>query len=172
MHWLRAESERMILFLHILNDAKKTAMKKFIPFIIGSILVGADWLLKFVALSKTSESEVFLFPGIGFTLVKNPGIAFGILFNNIFVIIAIIVLLSGVLWFAVHAHQKRLNNRASALFLIFMGGASNAADRIFHGFIVDYIHIFFWPVFNLADALVVFSVAYLVYLELAGKERF
>ncbi|HBF67518.1 MAG TPA: signal peptidase II [Candidatus Magasanikbacteria bacterium] len=147
-------------------------MKKFTPMIIGSAVIGADWLLKFAALSKASPTEVFLFNGIGFTLVKNQGIAFGIVFNQFITVVSIFSMLVVIFFCAVRAHQKQHARRANALLLIFMGGASNAADRLLHGFIVDYIHIFFWPVFNLADALIVCSVIYLIFRELKEQKRF
>ncbi len=147
-------------------------MKKLIPLLIGSGVIGADWFLKFVALSKTSHTEVFLFNGAGFTLVKNQGIAFGIVFDQFVTIVAIFSMLVVVLFYAVRAYQKQHTSRASTLLLIFMGGASNMLDRLYNGFIVDYIHLFFWPVFNLADVLIVCSVCSLVLSELKEQKRF
>jgi signal peptidase II len=147
-------------------------MRKFIPLFIGSGVIGADWFLKFVALSKASSGEVFLFNGAGFTLVKNQGIAFGIVFDQFVTIFAIFSMLVVVLFYAAHAYQKQHTRRANALLLIFFGGVSNAADRLYNGFIVDYIHLFFWPVFNLADALIVCAVLYLVLSELKEQKRF
>lgn len=43
-----------------------------------------------------------------------------------------------------------LKRKSWSLFLIFVGGVCNLADRLIYGFVVDYIDIFL-PVFNLAD---------------------
>jgi signal peptidase II len=48
-------------------------------------------------------------------------------------------------------------------FALITGGAiGNAMDRFVRGHVVDFIHVRFWPVFNLADALVVVGVGLLV----------
>jgi signal peptidase II len=45
--------------------------------------------------------------------------------------------------------------------LICAGAIGNLVDRFAHGYVVDFIHVRFWPVFNLADVLVVAGVALL-----------
>lgn len=61
-----------------------------------------------------------------------------------------------------------LNPYGPALGLLLGSGASNVIDRFVHGGVVDYI---FWhcgfefAVFNLADAVINFSVALLIYLH-------
>jgi signal peptidase II len=48
-------------------------------------------------------------------------------------------------------------------FALICGGAiGNAMDRLLRGHVVDFIHVRFWPVFNLADALVVVGVGLLM----------
>jgi len=41
------------------------------------------------------------------------------------------------------------------LSLIIAGAISNLIDRLNGGEVIDYINLFFWPVFNLADAMIV-----------------
>jgi len=88
-------------------------------------------------------------------IMENRGIAFGIqLKNNIFYIIIfiIIILLS---WQLIsHFRDKKYKN-CFYLSLILFGAASNIIDRIKYGFVVDFIDIWFWPVFNLADIMIV-----------------
>ena len=43
---------------------------------------------------------------------------------------------------------------ASALALIFAGAVGNYADRIWRGYVVDFVHLAHWPVFNLADVYI------------------
>jgi len=39
------------------------------------------------------------------------------------------------------------------------GALGNVVDRIMHGYVVDFIHVKRWPVFNVADILVVVGIA-------------
>ena len=42
------------------------------------------------------------------------------------------------------------------------GGLGNAIDRLASGYVVDFIHLRHWPVFNVADILVVLGAVALV----------
>jgi signal peptidase II len=42
--------------------------------------------------------------------------------------------------------------------LILAGALGNTLDRLGRGFVIDFIHVSHWPVFNVADALVVLGV--------------
>jgi signal peptidase II len=45
-----------------------------------------------------------------------------------------------------------------------LGGAlGNLADRVARGYVVDFIHVEHWPVFNVADTWVTLGVALFVY---------
>lgn len=41
-----------------------------------------------------------------------------------------------------------------ALALVFAGAVGNYADRVVRGYVVDFVHLTHWPVFNLADVYV------------------
>jgi signal peptidase II len=45
--------------------------------------------------------------------------------------------------------------------LVCAGALGNLIDRVARGYVVDFVHVRFWPVFNLADALVVAGIALL-----------
>jgi signal peptidase II len=47
--------------------------------------------------------------------------------------------------------------------LICAGAIGNLVDRVARGYVVDFVRVRFWPVFNLADALVVVGVALLLF---------
>ena len=88
------------------------------------------------------------------TVVFNTGAAFGILTGktNLLIYIGIVFIL---VFFIIISKEKREDR----LFLIacglILGGAiSNMVDRIFLGYVVDYIDIRIWPVFNLADSCI------------------
>jgi signal peptidase II len=61
-------------------------------------------------------------------------------------------------------HKEAMkNNYQAVLFGMIAGGAlSNLYDRIAYGFVVDYIDIRVWPVFNLSDMCI--SIAITLYV--------
>jgi signal peptidase II len=54
------------------------------------------------------------------------------------------------------ASRKKLSTIQHVGFAIVVAGAfGNVADRALRGYVVDFIHVSHWPVFNVADVLVV-----------------
>lgn len=91
------------------------------------------------------------------TYVENRGAAFGILQNQklFFVIFALLVL--GFIWF--YAYNNRLDKvMVYGLSLMAGGVIGNLIDRVRLGFVVDYLHIMNFPVFNIADSAVTIGI--------------
>ena len=111
---------------------------------------------------------------IRLTYVENRGAAFGVLQNQtaFFVLVGVVVI-------GVIALSFRYMSNPSLLLIaclgLQMGGAiGNLIDRIRSGFVVDFIDLTFWPVFNLADSAIVVGVALLAYqvaLRPSGQPR-
>jgi signal peptidase II len=52
-----------------------------------------------------------------------------------------------------------------AFALVLAGGVGNLVDRAFRGYVVDFVHVRYWPVFNVADAYLVVGIALLLVLN-------
>jgi len=50
---------------------------------------------------------------------------------------------------------------AAAYAFILAGALGNVCDRLFRGYVVDFMHLAHWPIFNVADAWIVVGVALL-----------
>lgn len=122
--------------------------------IIAGIIL--DRLSKAYAISHFIENPIFT-KFINFIYVENRGAAFGILQNKrIFFLILTIAVVFYLLYYFIRnlkSNPKLLN---IALSLIVSGALGNFYDRLFHGFVVDFIEFSFFdfPVFNIADILV------------------
>ena len=130
-------------------------MKKYIP-IIGIILfIIIDQILKVLC-----AKDLMLIEGVlKFSNVQNTGGAFGIFNTNIIMITILNLILIALMIRFIIIRRKYMNNLVyiGLLFLI-AGGISNLIDRIFRGYVVDYIdftQIIDFPVFNLADIVLV-----------------
>ena len=107
------------------------------------------------------------------TVVFNQGAAFGIMqgYSNILIYIGLIFLIVIVVMLARDAKRNLISNIAFGLIL---GGAlSNMFDRIIYGFVVDYIDLRVWPVFNLSDMCISVGVGILIVKSFIknGKEH-
>jgi len=100
------------------------------------------------------------------TPVHNRGIAFGLfgnLDNIIFVCIAFFVL--ALMFYFVIIKRPESILLLSGIFLVFSGAASNLTDRILYGYVMDFIDLRIWPVFNIADSAITIG-AFLILLYL------
>ncbi|MBT9144488.1 MAG: Lipoprotein signal peptidase [candidate division WS2 bacterium] len=95
---------------------------------------------------------------IQFHLVKNYQGIFGLpIPGGIFThIITLVFLLSFIIY--LFKQEKKKTLPVYGAIMMFTGGLSNLLDRFYHGFVIDFIDLGFWPVFNLSDALITFGV--------------
>ena len=128
------------------------------PVIILSILiVVADRLLKFVIFKKISiGSSLPVIEGIfHITPTCNKGIAFGLFKDyNLYIFIAISVITSFFILYILLMKRPRSHLFTSGLFLILAGAVGNLIDRMIYGYVLDFIDLRIWPVFNIADSAI------------------
>ena len=96
------------------------------------------------------------------TYVRNTGGAWGILNDNLWLLIIISVVALFVINKVIF-EEKKLNKRLALSYGFLIGGIfGNLLDRLFRGYVVDFLNFQFpwydFPVFNIADCLIVFGV--------------
>jgi len=95
-------------------------------------------------------------------LVTNTGAGFGILpgWTLILTIISFMVAFA-LLFFYPKIEKEKM---PQFLFALFLGGVlGNGLDRLFLGFVRDFIDLSFWPAFNVADMALTVAVVGLVW---------
>ncbi len=127
----------------------------FYPLMIAVIVAGLDQFSKWLVVTNLRFGESV--PAEGFariTYLVNFGSAFGLFRNSgdiltwVGLIVAAVLLVSSTI-------TKSFSNIVRAAFGLMLGGAAgNLIDRIRMGFVVDFIDIGPWPVFNLADSAI------------------
>ena len=103
--------------------------------------------------------SVALLPIINLTFVVNYGFAFGLLnnpsLNQILVSLVILAIIIYFLYLLIKTQDKIFQ---LTLTLILAGALGNFVDRIFRGFVIDFIDIYIgkyhWPAFNIADSCI------------------
>jgi len=138
------------------KDGKRKQLVDFSIVCIAAVLVfTVDFFVKQYFLKNPHFQSVPLIKNIVYiSVVFNSGAAFGILKGKttFLVYIGLLLLLLFLMGFM---NEKKKN----LVFLIscglIMGGAlSNLYDRIFIGYVVDYIDLRVWPVFNISDSAI------------------
>jgi len=112
-------------------------------------------------------------PAEGFlrlTHATNTGMAFGLLPDR--TLLLVVASIVGIAVLVIVYRQQRGSRLLLRLALgLQLGGAlGNLADRLFLGYVVDFIDVGPWPVFNLADASIVGGILLLLWV-LVGNER-
>lgn len=137
-------------------------------FITFSILVVAlltlDLVLKAVAENAFKEKVMILPNFISFVFVKNTGMAWGLLSNNTILLAIISVVFISILIYFYLSFTSPNYLYHVGFALVICGGLGNLIDRVFLGYVRDFINFEFmnFPVFNIADALLTIGVILLV----------
>lgn len=108
------------------------------------------------------------------SFVKNIGAAFSILSNKTILLSLTAVVISLIIYIF-FIKDKELNNLNKITYGLLLGGIiGNLIDRVFRGYVVDYLDFvilkYDCPVFNLADALIVCSVFLIIIWILRGEK--
>jgi len=139
-------------------------------FIIVPAILVLDRLTKlFFVQSLAAGASIPVIKGFfHFTLVYNRGAAFGVLKNQIpFFILTSVIAIFIILF---HLRKSPAIEKA-ALGFILAGAVGNLIDRIFLGYVIDFLdfHVapfFYWPVFNIADSAITIGACMLGWLLL------
>lgn len=100
------------------------------------------------------DNPYWLIPDkLGFELVQNHGVAFSLpLTGNLAVFVSLLIVFG--LFYYYWKHCKH-NWTSSLGFGMVIGGAlGNASDRYFNGAVLDFIKVYWYPVFNIPDILI------------------
>lgn len=141
----------------------------------GTVLLLFDQATKILAVGSLARNvsrpviEGFFY----LTLVKNPGIAFGLLpqYSRIFVYLSFATIAAIIFFYRKVFSRGRAHQIAGGLIL--GGAAGNLIDRILRGHVVDFLDFrwgdYRWPAFNLADSAICVGVGLLMVLILKSR---
>jgi len=135
-----------------------------------AIIILDQWV-KLLAIKHLSlHSSYAVMPFLNFTLIFNTGTAFSFLsFASgwqiwLFIGLAVIVCSSILIWMGRIPRQAHW--LAISLALIFGGALGNLIDRLYYGYVIDFIDVYVknwhYPTFNLADSAICVGVIILI----------
>lgn len=142
------------------------------------LLVGCDHATKGVAKAELEGGAALDLLGglLSFRYVENTDIAFSLLrwipetirFPGLLVVGAFAVIGSAVLLFKLRSKEGLL---VGAFLLVTAGAIGNYLDRVFRGYVVDFVALPHWPVFNVADVYLVLGYVLLGWTLLVVRRR-
>ena len=138
---------------------------------IAVIVFVTDQLTKLAAADYlTRHGDIKLTSFLNFALVHNTGAAFGFLssasgWQNTFFIVIALVACVVILWMTWRLATNDLV-LGTGLMLVLGGAVGNLADRLIHGYVVDFIDAYYgtwhWPAFNIADSAITVGAVLLI----------
>lgn len=150
-------------------------MKKILP--ISLLFVVIDQVVKILVINKMAlqQSITIINNFFNITYVRNTGAAWSILSGNVLLLIMISVLALITIYYYL-IKDKDLNKIDIVSYSMLIGGIiGNLIDRIVHGYVIDYLDFkifnYNFPIFNIADTLIVISIIIIGISLIVGEYR-
>lgn len=150
-------------------------MKKILP--ISLLFVVIDQIVKILVISKLALQQPITIINNFFniTYVRNTGAAWSILSGNVLLLIMISVLALVAIYYYL-IKDKELNKIDIVSYSMLIGGIiGNLIDRVVHGYVIDYLDFkifnYNFPIFNVADTLIVISIIIIGISLIVGEYR-
>lgn len=145
-------------------------MKKEITIVTTFIIL--DQIVKLFAMKITTPIPLIA-DFMQLNYVKNFGVAWSMFNNQMLFIILFSIVAIGYLFYILNQYRNHKIIHFGILMMI-SGAFGNVIDRIFRGFVVDYIDVtifgYDFPIFNLADMLLVCGVI-IIFVETLRKVK-
>ena len=140
-------------------------------FWLSALVILLDQLTKYQASQYLILHEPrAIITGFNLTLMHNSGAAFSFLSQAggwqrwLFIGLACVIGIGIIIWMFGLPPEKRWS--ATSLALILGGALGNLWDRIIHGYVIDFIEVYYqgwyWPAFNIADSAITIGAIMLI----------
>nr|WP_136250160.1 signal peptidase II [Ningiella ruwaisensis] len=144
--------------------------------LIGVVL--DQWTKQAVVNNMALYQSIEVLPFFNLTYVHNYGAAFSILYDaggwqRYFLSALALIVSAVILWWLKQTTRQQV--LLPVAFCFILGGAlGNVIDRIFHGYVIDFLDFYYasyhWPAFNIADSSIFIGAALLIIDMFKNKE--
>jgi signal peptidase II len=148
---------------------------KWVPLVFLSDQLSKWWVLTHL----TPYDSLSVMPGVKFLLAQNRGVAFSLFdkqdgtTSTLLIVFIAAVALTIMVWLARSPKTDRWSGWA--LVAILGGALGNLCDRIWHGYVVDFIDLsvgpWHWYTFNIADSFITVGAIVLMIILLFSPEN-
>ncbi len=133
------------------------------------VLFGADQISKWWAVKNLDSIND---QNIGMALSYNDGIVFGLNLPIWMIWVLTIAVFGLGVWLVIENKLWRDHWHLTGLALLLAGAIGNTIDRFRLGYVVDFLKVYWWPTFNLADVFIVSAVALFAWEFLIRENAF
>lgn len=143
--------------------------------ILIAIFFVCDRLLKSLALqNQTTAPKKLLGDWFFFNFKENYQMAFSLPWEGVSLLIVVTLVVFFIFYLIIKNiyQENRVAVSTISLTIILFGAISNLIDRYLYGFVIDYLELKNFTVFNLADAMISSSALfYLIYTLTINEQR-
>ncbi len=133
-------------------------MTSFLTLAVAAVLTGLDqWIKALVAAHLKETGTLMLIPGVlQLHYTENDGAMMGMLSGKTVLVAILAVIMLVIMVYVIFSRKVTSKVLYCALVCVFSGGLGNIIDRIFRGYVIDYIEVLFvkFYIFNFADCLI------------------
>ncbi len=146
-------------------------------FLIATVVLIIDQITKYFAVKHlVFNTPVHIIDGFfDFSLVYNPGAAFGIFANQRLLFFVFTAISIAVILYITVKHTRGKTSLNLLIGAILGGILGNFIDRIRLGYVVDFIDFYIkdyhWPAFNIADSAICIGIGILAIFILKDKKQ-
>jgi signal peptidase II len=147
------------------NKNKKTAL----IFFVAVFFLVLDRVFKYFSLYFFLKQPLIISKYFKLDYFENKNISFSLPICPCILNILVVVMIIALLFCFVYLMLKKDFFKASILSFIIFGATSNFFDRMTYGFVIDYLNLSYFTVFNFADVSIFFGT--LVFVILVYKNE-
>lgn len=137
----------------------------YIALLLSVAVVAADQICRILAVEYLKPvGTIPIIKGLlDFRYIENTGAAFSILQDQRWFFVTVTAVICVLVVFALFRYHRHEFFSYGASILILGGGIGNLIDRVFYGYVVDYIRISFFPaIFNFSDCCITVGALFLI----------
>jgi signal peptidase II len=136
-------------------------------------VVAADQYTKHLVSSRFApgESHIVVPHLLWLTYVQNEHGAFGFFGSQWWLLIAMALVVLAVFWYSFRESAAHSRVVRIAFGAIVGGAVGNIIDRVHYHYVVDFVDLHWWPVFNVADSCITVGVVVLILSTLVRARK-
>lgn len=131
-------------------------------YILAIFFISLDRLAKTYFINTENNIKI-IGDFLSLDYAENLYIAFSIPVSPLFIRYLSLALVLIIIFYFIKSVKKSQVMLSISLFVLILGSFSNIYDRFRFGFVIDYINLKYFTIFNIADSMIFLSIIFLSY---------